>query len=120
MKNFFNNNTIKSLLHVPEHIEFTTNDPVIFYFLKADIMRSTTHLFPRLLSNLKVLLYQGYAFYIDSSDVDNLIFVMVSLPKRNGFRIYRGQECPRSNKRLGNRGIMIMVLYLAMSHKAPI
>ena len=60
MKKFFNNATIKTLLHVPQHIEFTTNDLVVFHFLKADIMRSTAHLFPRLLSNLKVMLYQGY------------------------------------------------------------
>jgi len=90
MKNFFNNNTIKSLLHVPQHIEFTTNDPVIFYFLKADIMRSTVHLFPRLLSNLKVLLYQGYISTFIISDLDNLIFAMGPLPKHNGFQIYLG------------------------------
>lgn len=35
MKLFFNNNTIKSLLHVPQHIEFTTNDPVVFHFLQV-------------------------------------------------------------------------------------
>src|SRR5277367_3166638 len=90
MKKFFNNDTIKTLLHVPQHIAFTTNDPVVFHFLKADIMRSTAHLFPRLLSNLRVMLYQGYLTTIVSLMQDNLISVMGLLRRRPGCPRYRG------------------------------
>ena len=37
MKAFFNNDTIKSLLHVPQHLDFSTNDPIVFHFLKVKI-----------------------------------------------------------------------------------
>jgi hypothetical protein len=35
MKRFCNNETIKSILHVPHHVTFTTSDPVIVHFLKV-------------------------------------------------------------------------------------
>ena len=46
-------------------------------------MRSTAHLFPRLLSNLKVMLYQGY-LSPSSTNEDNLIFAMVLPRKQRG------------------------------------
>jgi hypothetical protein len=38
MKAFFNNDTIKSLLHVPRHLDFSTNDPIVFHFLRVEIL----------------------------------------------------------------------------------
>lgn len=108
MKKFFNNDTIKTLLHVPRHIEFTTNDPVVFHFLKADIMRSTAHLFPRLLSNLRVMLYQGYLPQLPSSFLmcrDNLISVMGWRRRRRGCLRCRGRGWGRLKQRQGKCGM---------------
>jgi hypothetical protein len=58
-------------------------------------MRSTAHLFPRLLDNLMVMLYQGYALPYPA-DEDNMISVMESLRSRNGYRLYHGKGWLRS------------------------
>jgi hypothetical protein len=71
-------------------------------------MRSTAHLFPRLLDNLRVMLYQGYALpYL--SDQDNMISVMESLLSRNGYRLYHGKGWLRLKMRLGRFGMVAMV-----------
>jgi Serine carboxypeptidase len=122
MKNFFNNNTIKSSLHVPQHIEFTTNDPIIFHFLKvflrlcqsnltrqADIMRSTAHLFPRLLSSLKVMLYQGYPPPSTPIYTGNSISEMVLHVRRNGSPLSPGPEWTPSKRLNDGYGMGKMV-----------
>jgi hypothetical protein len=111
MKKFFNNATIKTLLHVPQHIEFTTNDLVVFHFLKADIMRSTAHLFPRLLSNLKVMLYQGYiSSPFPSLMQDNSISVTGLLRRQHGYPLYRGRAWRHLKRRQEKYGMEKMEL----------
>ncbi|ODQ55423.1 alpha/beta-hydrolase [Saitoella complicata NRRL Y-17804] len=55
---FLNSESTKEKLHVPSRAKFHTDDAVV-YHLKTDIMKSTAHLFPRLLEEMPVLLYQG-------------------------------------------------------------
>ncbi|BFZ62054.1 hypothetical protein YB2330_003133 [Saitoella coloradoensis] len=55
---FLSSESTKQKLHVPSHVKFHTDDAVV-YHLKTDIMKSTAHLFPRLLEEMPVLLYQG-------------------------------------------------------------
>jgi hypothetical protein len=71
-------------------------------------MRSTAHLFPRLLDNLRVMLYQGYPL-LYPADKDNMTFVMESLHSRNGYCLYHGKGWLRSTMQLGRFGMVAMV-----------
>jgi len=55
---FLNSGDTKKMLGVPANVSHQT-DPLVELSLEPDIMRSHAWKFPRLLANLRVLLYQG-------------------------------------------------------------
>jgi hypothetical protein len=73
MKQFLNNDTIKALLHVPPHIEFTTNDPVVFHFLKVILCRTT------LISGRHYALYRTFipttSLQLESNAISRVSFI---------------------------------------------
>ena len=71
-------------------------------------MRSTAHLFPRLLDTLRIMLYQGYSL-LYPADKDNMTSVTESPRSRNGYRLYHGKGWLRSKMRRGRFGMVAMV-----------
>jgi hypothetical protein len=71
-------------------------------------MRSTAYLFPRLMSNLKIMLYQGY-IPIYFAHEDNLIFVMELLRRLLGYPLFHGMAWRDSKLQHGKFGMTVKV-----------
>jgi len=59
LDNYLNLSTTKTTLHVPTTITFEDCDPYAYQVLCSDFMNSVASLIPSILSQIRVLLYNG-------------------------------------------------------------
>jgi carboxypeptidase C (cathepsin A) len=59
-----NQNAVKAQLHVPQATVYSSPSQLVAASMNSDVSKSVINLFPELLSNYRVLIYQGLLDYI--------------------------------------------------------